>query len=61
MGEMLQAVAAAIVIEGLYYALSPEKAQEAMRRLSSVPPSVLSTAGMIMALFGTVCIVLLRR
>ncbi len=61
MGELLQAIALAMVIEGLYYALAPDKAQEAMRRLSSVPPAVLSTAGMILALFGTVCVILLRR
>ncbi|CCZ22571.1 putative ubiquitin binding protein [Acetobacter sp. CAG:977] len=59
--ELLQAIALAMVIEGLYYALMPDKAQEAMRRLCSVPASVLSTAGMILALFGTVCVILLRR
>lgn len=59
--ELLQAIALAMVIEGLYYALMPDKAQEAMRRLCSVPAFVLSTAGMILALFGTVCVILLRR
>ena len=59
--ELLQAIALAMVIEGLYYALMPDKAQEAMRRLCSVPASVLSTAGMILALLGTVCVILLRR
>ena len=39
--ELLQAIALAMVIEGLYYALMPDKAQEAMRRLCSVPASVL--------------------
>lgn len=61
MTDLLQAIALAMIIEGLYYALAPEKAQAAMRRMASVPPSVLCTAGVILALFGTGCVVLLRR
>ena len=60
MQDLIVACVMAFVIEGIYYALAPEKAQEAMRMMSQVEPDVLRKAGMIAAMLGVMLITMIK-
>ena len=60
MQDLIVACLMAFVIEGIYYALAPEKAQEAMRRLSQIEPDMLRKAGIIAAIIGVMVITMIK-
>lgn len=60
MQDLIVACLMAFVIEGVYYALAPEKAQEAMRMMSEVEPEVLRKAGLIAAIIGVMIITMIK-
>lgn len=49
------------VIEGLYYAVFPEKAQKTMRDLLDMPPEMLRKAGLLLAVIGVLFVSVIRR
>lgn len=49
------------VMEGLFYALAPEKAQAMMRELADLTPDALRKAGLVVAAIGVFWIVMIRR
>lgn len=61
MRDLAVAFALVFVMEGLYYAIAPEKAQAMMRELTNLPPELLRKAGLIVATIGVIWIMLLRR
>lgn len=61
MQDLLVAIGMAFVLEGLFYASAPEKAQDMMRELIALPPEVLRKAGLIVAAIAVVAIILIRR
>ena len=60
MRDLIVACMMAFVIEGVYYALMPEKAQEAMRKLSEIEPDLLRKAGILVAIFGVMIITMIK-
>ena len=48
------------VIEGIFYALAPERAQAMMRELINLDPDMLRKAGLIVAFIGVIFIIILR-
>lgn len=60
MQDLIVACMMAFVIEGIYYALAPEKAQEAMRKLSQIEPDMLRKAGIIVAIVGVMVITVIK-
>ncbi|MBR4126387.1 MAG: DUF2065 domain-containing protein [Alphaproteobacteria bacterium] len=60
MRDLIVACMMAFVIEGVYYALMPEKAQEAMRKLSEIDPDLLRKAGVLVAVFGVMIITMIK-
>lgn len=60
MQDLVVACLMAFVIEGIYYALAPEKAQEAMRKLSQIEPDMLRKAGIIVAIIGVMMITIIK-
>lgn len=60
MRDLIVACMMAFVIEGVYYALMPEKAQEAMRKLSEIEPDLLRKAGILIAVFGVMIITMIK-
>ena len=61
MQDLVVACLMAFVIEGIYYALAPEKAQEAMRKLSQIEPDMLRKAGIIVAIIGVMMITIIKE
>ena len=60
MRDLIVACMMAFVIEGIYYALMPEKAQEAMRKLSEIEPDLLRKAGILVAIVGVMVITVIK-
>ena len=60
MQDLVVACLMAFVIEGIYYVLAPEKAQEAMRKLSQIEPDMLRKAGIIVAIIGVMMITIIK-
>ncbi len=60
MKDLIIACLLAFVIEGIYYALMPEKAQEAMRKMADVKPDILRTAGILIAIVAVVLIMMIK-
>lgn len=60
MRDLIVACMMAFVIEGVYYALMPEKAQEALRKLSEIEPDLLRKAGILVAIFGVMIITMIK-
>ncbi len=60
MQDLIVACMMAFVIEGIYYALAPEKAQEAMRKLSQIEPDMLRKAGIIVAIVCAMVITVIK-
>ena len=60
MQDLVIACLMALVIEGIYYALAPEKAQEAMRMLCRLDPAVLRKAGLLIAIIGVMIITMIK-
>ena len=58
--DLVVACMMAFVLEGIYYALMPEKAQDAMRKLSEIDPEVLRKAGILVAIFGVLVITMIK-
>lgn len=56
MAELLTAVAMVLVIEGVLYALLPEKMQGMMRQMIDMPPSQLRAAGLVAACIGVLAV-----
>ncbi|MBO4520491.1 MAG: DUF2065 domain-containing protein [Alphaproteobacteria bacterium] len=61
MQDLIVACLMAFVIEGIYYALMPERAQEAMRKLAQVEPEMLRKAGILVAIIGVMIINVIKR
>ncbi len=60
MQDLAVAFALTFVIEGIFYALAPERAQAMMRELINLDPDMLRKAGLIVAFIGVIFIVILR-
>ena len=60
MQDLIVACLMAFVIEGIYYAVAPQKAQEAMRMMSELEPDVLRKAGLIAAIIGVMVITIIK-
>lgn len=60
MQDLAVAFALTFVIEGIFYALAPEKAQGMMRELSSLEPEMLRKAGLIIAFIGVIFVLIIR-
>lgn len=60
MQDLIVACLMAFVIEGIYYAVAPQKAQEAMRMMSELEPEVLRKAGLIAAIIGVMVITIIK-
>ena len=60
MQDLIVACIMAFVIEGMYYALFPEKAQEMMRIISGMEPDVLRKAGIAAAIVGVIIIAMIK-
>ena len=60
MQELLVAVMMACAIEGVLYALVPEKMQEAMRTVIEMKPETLRISGLLIAAASVAVIVLIR-
>ena len=60
MQDLIIACIMAFVIEGIYYALFPEKAQEMMRIISEMEPDVLRKAGIAAAIVGVIIIAMIK-
>ncbi len=60
MQDLFIAIALALVFEGSYYALAPEKAQAMMRELSTLEPDMLRKAGLLIAIVGVLVIVMIK-
>ena len=61
MKDLIVACLMAFVIEGVYYALMPEKAQEAMRKMADVEPEILRKAGVLVAIVAVMLITMIKR
>ena len=61
MHELGLALALVFVCEGLFYTIAPDRARQVMREIGDMPPEVLRTAGMILALIGSFLLIMLRR
>ena len=61
MKDLIVACLMAFVIEGGYYALMPEKAQEAMRKMADVEPEILRKAGILVAIVAVMLITMIKR
>lgn len=61
MRELGLAIAIVFVCEGLFYTLAPDRARALMREISDMPPEALRTAGMLLALVGSLLLLMLRR
>lgn len=60
MQDLAVAFALTFVLEGIYYALAPEKAQSMMRELSALDPEMLRKAGLLIAFIGVIAVVMIR-
>lgn len=60
MQDLAVAFALTFVIEGIFYALSPEKAQDVMRELIDMDPELLRKAGLLIAMIGLIFVIMLR-
>ncbi|MBP3403254.1 MAG: DUF2065 domain-containing protein [Alphaproteobacteria bacterium] len=60
MQDLAVAFALTFVIEGIFYALAPEKVQAMMRELIALDPETLRKAGLLVALIGVIFVVMLR-
>ncbi len=60
MQDLAVAFALTFVLEGIYYALAPEKAQSMMRELSTLDPEMLRKAGLLIAFIGVIAVVMIR-
>ena len=60
MQDLIVACLMTLVIEGIYYALMPEKAQEAMRKLSEIEPEILRNAGILVAVAAAIVITMIK-
>ena len=60
MQDLIVACLMALVIEGVYYAVIPEKAQETMRKLSEIEPEILRNAGILVAIIGVMMITMIK-
>lgn len=61
MQDLFVAIAMVFVLEGLFYASAPEKAQDMMRELIALPPEMLRKAGLIVAAIAVIAIIMIRR
>jgi uncharacterized protein YjeT (DUF2065 family) len=61
MSELLLAVGLIFLLEGISYALFPDKMKELMQELQSLPPDVLRRVGLIVATIGAVIIYFIKR
>ncbi len=60
MQDLAVAFALTFVLEGIYYALAPEKAQSMMRELSMLDPEMLRKAGLLIAFIGVIAVVMIK-
>ncbi len=60
MNDFLTALALAIVIEGVAYALFPDAMKQMMLRAMAMPASMLRLAGLAAAVFGVMMVGLVR-
>ncbi len=60
MQDLAVAFALTFVLEGIYYALAPEKAQSMMRELSTLDPEMLRKAGLLIAFIGVIAVVMIK-
>lgn len=61
MKELILAIGFVFVIEGISYALFPDKMKELMRELQSLPSDVLKKVGLIVATIGVIIIYFIKR
>lgn len=60
MRDLIVACVMAFVIEGIYYAVAPRRAQEAMRMMSEIEPEMLRKAGLVAAIIGVMIITIIK-
>ena len=60
MQDLAVAFSLTFFIEGIFYALAPEKVQAMMRELIALDPETLRKAGLLVALIGVIFVVMLR-
>lgn len=60
MHDFLTAIALAMVIEGVAYALFPDKMKQMMVRALALPPSVLRLGGLAAAVLGVLLVAIVR-
>ena len=60
MRDLIVACLMAFVLEGIYYALMPEKAQEAMRKMAEIEPEILRRAGILIAIVAAMLITMIK-
>lgn len=60
MQDLAVAFALTFVIEGIFYALAPEKAQAMMREIISLDPEMLRKVGLLIAFLGVIFVLILR-
>ena len=60
MRDLIVACLMAFVLEGIYYALMPEKAQEAMRKMAEIEPEILRKAGILIAIVAVMLITMIK-
>ena len=60
MRDLIVACLMAFVLEGIYYALMPEKAQEAMRKMAEIEPEILRKAGILIAIVAAMLITMIK-
>lgn len=61
MRDFLTAIALALVLEGLAYALFPQGMKAMMTQVLEAPPAWLRAAGLLAAIVGVLLVALLRR
>lgn len=60
MQDLAIALALSFVLEGVFYALAPEKVQSYMREIIQMPPDVLRKAGLLVAAIGVACVLMIK-
>lgn len=61
MRDLIVAFFLTFVLEGLYYAIAPEKVQAIMRELVKLDPDMLRKTGLLIAAIGVAAVVFIRR
>ena len=60
MQDLVVALALSFVLEGMFYALAPEKAQSYMREIIQMSPDALRKAGLLVAAIGVAFILMIK-